>query len=77
MKCGLYERCVVSGDGNAECVCNKACPFIYKPVCGSDGETYPNKCVLEFQACEKGVKVDIVKNGKCEDGGKHLDLYWL
>ena len=43
---------------------NKPCPAIHRPVCGSNGKTYPNKCVAkadcEFEftkgecSCEKG-----------------------
>ncbi len=38
----------------------EVCAAIYKPVCGSDGETHSNACV----ACSKGV--EWVSLGECE-----------
>jgi len=41
------------------------CVQVYKPVCGEDGKTYPNKCVAEKQ---KGIEVR--HEGKCRLGEK-------
>lgn len=37
----------------------EACPMIYQPVCGCDGQTYSNGCV----ASSSGVSV--ARNGEC------------
>ncbi|XP_066952731.1 agrin-like [Macrobrachium rosenbergii] len=41
------------------------CPKIKEPVCGSNGVTYSNQCLLEAAVC-KGENVTLVHNGECE-----------
>ncbi len=40
-----------------DCVCN----FLYDPVCGCDGVTYPNACAAECSS------IFNYKKGKCKD----------
>ncbi|XP_075976227.1 serine protease inhibitor dipetalogastin-like [Anticarsia gemmatalis] len=41
------------------------CPPIIRPVCGSDGETYPNECQLECKSAQSLYKVKVIKDGSC------------
>jgi len=45
--------------------CQRICTQIYQPVCGSDGQTYGNKCNLEKEKCIKHGDLEIVHDGKC------------
>ncbi|KAF9122473.1 hypothetical protein BGW39_009721 [Mortierella sp. 14UC] len=53
-------------------VCNKACPYIYKPVCGKlqsgESKTFSNSCEMNVFNCENPAsKAEFVAETACED----------
>lgn len=66
MNCEDYESCK-EVDGKAVCECPKveSCSRDVNVICGSDGNSYLNECVMKLEACKK--KRPIVKrhDGVC------------
>ncbi|MBN3295454.1 FSTL5 protein, partial [Amia calva] len=76
--CGLGRHCVVDKETRqGQCVCLDHCKPHYKPVCGSDGELYPNHCELHRAACLKKQRITIVHSEDCfYNGGTRL-TFWI
>lgn len=46
--------------------CSDACSADFKPVCGSDGKTYSNSCMLSIAQCKNpGVQLTMQADGAC------------
>ncbi|XP_023329961.1 ovoinhibitor [Eurytemora carolleeae] len=65
----LYNKGCQEGqedqDGQEAPKCTLACTKIYLPLCGSDGVTYSNECIMQKSACTEDRKIDVVHSGPC------------
>lgn len=72
---------MVSSDGRyATCQCPTHCPNYgdhskSRPVCGTNGQDYPDLCTLRMDACSSNSNITVKYEGKC--GKNRLDFLTL
>lgn len=65
VRCGYGEECIVK-KRRPRCVCQRICSKTVQKVCGTDGKTYPNNCVLAAKACRRASNVTVAHAGACK-----------
>ncbi|CAG5128381.1 unnamed protein product, partial [Candidula unifasciata] len=63
--CESPKVCQVNAQREPECQCSYICPTEMNLVCGTDGRTYSNQCLLRKQACKSRKEIRVLYNGKC------------
>jgi coxsackievirus/adenovirus receptor len=67
--CAYGANCVQTSDGRAECQCPTECPDMFTPVCGTDGVTYTNHCMMRMKSCREERNTRVQHAGDCGEYG--------
>ncbi|XP_054159885.1 agrin-like [Oppia nitens] len=58
----------------AKCQCLEYCAHSYSPVCGSNGETFSNECLLRLNSCKRSINYFVRFPNQCETGRRTRDV---
>lgn len=67
IKCRAGRECKILKSGTTTCACIDVCPDHYVPVCGSNGISYENHCLLHRDACLRQTHISIKSKGYCKN----------
>lgn len=67
-KCTSSQVCQLDDQRRPVCRCDSRCNEPFAPVCGSDGKTYSNECMMRVEACKKRREITKLFRGECRAG---------
>ncbi|XP_076451600.1 agrin-like isoform X2 [Babylonia areolata] len=72
-RCDPPKVCLVDSNRSPKCQCNYICDKDLRPVCGTDGKTYSNQCVLDMEACRQHKNIRLWYSGECTTANNPCD----
>ena len=77
MSCKYHSTCRLGPNHVTSCACQKSCPAAKQPVCGSNGQTYNNECLMKQNSCKKRDDIQLIVKAPCGEYQAQLSLQFF
>lgn len=77
VSCKYHSTCRLGPNHVTSCACQKSCPATKQPVCGSNGQTYNNECLMKQNSCKKRDDIQLIVKAPCGEYQAQLSLQFF